>query len=322
MSTIRAVVVEPGAPGRLAVREVPEPVPARGEALVAMRATSLNPGEVQVAQQAPPGWRPGRDVAGVVLEQAADGSGPAAGTRVVGIRDEPGVWAERVAVPAPSLAALPDGVSFARAAALPVAGLTALHALAKGGMLLGRRVLVTGSTGGVGLFAHRLAAIGGAASVGSVRRADDVARVQEAGAEAVVVGDLGRAAEHGPFDLVVESLGGDAFGTALGLLAPGGVCVNIGWSAAPTAVVDVAAFNRTGGASAYGLRLDTELRGRPAGRDLAVLARFVADGRLRVPVEVEASWHRVGEVADDLLQRRFKGKAVLHLDDARGGPGR
>ena len=140
--------------------------------------------------------------------------------------------------------------------------------------------------------------------------------MQEAGAGTVVVGDLSGAVEHGPFDLVVESRGGESFGTALGLLAPGGVCVNIGWSASPRGTVDVMAFNRVGGASAYGMRLDTELRARPASRDLEALARLVADGRLRPPVEIEASWRRVGEVAEDLLQRRFKGKAVLHLDDA------
>ena len=62
-------------------------------------------------------------------------------------------WAERVAVPQTWLAELPDEVSFAHAAALPTAGLTALRTLRLGPAILGRRVLVTGASGGVGRFA-------------------------------------------------------------------------------------------------------------------------------------------------------------------------
>ena len=71
-----AVVVEPDAPARLALRDVDEPVPAPSEALVRVAAISLNRGEVRRAQAAAPGWRPGWDLAGTVLRAAADGSGP------------------------------------------------------------------------------------------------------------------------------------------------------------------------------------------------------------------------------------------------------
>ncbi len=70
-----------------------------------------------------------------------------AGERVVGIVDGAG-WSERVAVPTARMAVLPDGVSFGAAATLPIAGLTALRTLRFGGNLLGRRVLVTGASGG------------------------------------------------------------------------------------------------------------------------------------------------------------------------------
>lgn len=316
MGTIRAVVVYPEAPGRLAIEEVEEPVAGRSEALVQVEATSLNRGEVQLAGQADAGWRPGRDLAGTVVQQAPDGSGPTVGTRVVGMRDAPGVWAERIAVASDSIAPLPDEVTFAQAATLPVAGLTALFALRRGGLLLGRRVLITGSTGGVGLFASQLARRSGASVTGSVRHETDVAKVREAGADHVVVGvDLAPARDHGPFDLVLESLGGDAFATAVTLLAPDGMLVDIGWSASATSTVDVMAFNRIGGATLYGLRLDVELRGKSRAADLALLAGLVADGGLRTPIEVEAPWTRIGEVADGLLQRRFNGKAVIRLRD-------
>ena len=79
-----AVVVDPDAPGRLVIRPVPEPTPDRGEAIVRVRAISLNRGEVRRSGMAAPGWRPGWDLAGVVERAAADGSGPIVGERVVG----------------------------------------------------------------------------------------------------------------------------------------------------------------------------------------------------------------------------------------------
>ena len=89
------------------IREVPEPRPAPNEALVDVRALSLNRGELRLMQTRPEGWRPGQDISAVVLEQAADGSGPAAGTRVVALTDNAG-WAQRAAVPAHRMAALPE----------------------------------------------------------------------------------------------------------------------------------------------------------------------------------------------------------------------
>src|SRR5918911_698211 len=163
---MRAVVVDPEAPGRLVLREVEPPTPGEEEALVRVAAISLNRGELRRAASAPAGWRPGWDLAGTVEQAAADGSGPPAGARVVGLLN-PGAWAEVVAVPTRELAALPDGCSFAQAATLPVAGLTALWALERGGLLLDQRVLVTGASGGVGHLACQLARQAGARVVGA-----------------------------------------------------------------------------------------------------------------------------------------------------------
>src|SRR5512132_4350103 len=145
MSRNRAVVVDPDAPGRLVVRPVADPAPERGEAIVRVRAISLTRGEVRRSGMAAAGWRPGWDLAGDVERAAADGSGPRVGARVVGLLPE-GAWASRVVIPTHALAALPEKVTFSQAATFPVAGLTALHALSKRGLLLGRRVLVTGAT--------------------------------------------------------------------------------------------------------------------------------------------------------------------------------
>jgi len=115
----------------LELREVDEPSPARDESIVAVRAVSINRGELRLLSVRPAGWRPGQDIAGTVVKAAADGDGPAVGTRVVALVDQAG-WAERVAVPRSRIAVVPDVVSFAQAATLPVAGLTALRALRLG----------------------------------------------------------------------------------------------------------------------------------------------------------------------------------------------
>src|SRR6202171_3280085 len=168
--TIRAVFSDPAAPGRLAIKPVELRDPDRDEVVVQVTAISLNRGETRRAvQQAEPGWRPGWDFAGVAETPAADGSGPRPGTRVVGILPS-GAWAERVNCRTHAVAALPDAVGDAEAATLPVAGLTALHALRQGGLLLGRKVLVDGASGGVGHLACQLAGAAGAEVWGHVRR--------------------------------------------------------------------------------------------------------------------------------------------------------
>jgi NADPH:quinone reductase len=306
----RAVVVDPDAPGRLAIKPVDDPLPDRGEAIVRVQAISLNRGEVRRSTMAPAGWRPGWDLAGTIEQAAADGSGPAAGTRVVGLLPE-GAWAERVAVPTHALAELPAKVTLAQAATFPVAGLTALHALAQGGLLLGRRVLVTGATGGVGDFAVQLARLAGAHVTGSVRRAEQSAAVRALGAHDVVVGDaIPDSPKH---DLIVESVGGRTLGTALAALARGGVCVTLGVSAGSEVTFDARNFFISGRTTLYGLYLFTELGAEPASIGLRRLAALVAEGQLMPHVSVERPWAEIGKVAEDLMARRFPGKAVLSL---------
>jgi NADPH:quinone reductase len=314
VGTMRAVVVEPGSPNRLDFREVETPSPAPSECLVRVAAISLNRGEVRRAQtSSEAGFRPGWDLAGTVERAAADGSGPREGSRVVGML-ESGAWAELVAVPRRSLAPLPDGVSFAQAATLPVAGLTALYALEQAGGLLGKNVLITGASGGVGLFACRLARISGARVVGVIRQPDRVALVREAGAHEVMVGDgASGAGEHGPYDLILESLGGDALSSALTMLATGGTCVSFGVTSGVEATFDVRRFYLTGGATLYGFIIFHEILTRPAGAGLSRLLRLVAEGSLEPRIELEAPWEEIGDVAARLTARHYAGKAVLHV---------
>jgi NADPH:quinone reductase len=312
---IRAVVVDPAVSGRLAIKPVELRDPDRDEAAVRVTAISLNRGETRRAvQQADPGWRPGWDFVGVIETAAADGSGPGPGTRVVGILPS-GAWAERVNCRTHAIAALPDNVGDAEAATLPVAGLTALHALRQGGLLLGRKVLVDGASGGVGHLACQLAAAAGAEVWGHVRREEYRAAVAEWCGGRVVLGrDLAAAAPYGPFWLILDSLGGSALAAALGMLQPGGTCVTFGVSESPQATIQSRDFFGTGGVRLYGLTLFHELMSvERAGIGLSLLAELIAAKKLKPQIAVEAPWTDIGMVAHRLIDREFTGKAVLHI---------
>ena len=313
--TIRAIVVDPATPGRLAIKPVKLRGPDRDEVVVKVTAISLNRGETRRAvQQAEPGWRPGWDFAGVVESAAADGSGPKAGTRVVGILPS-GAWAERVNCRSHAVGVLPDAVSDAQAATLPVAGLTALHALRQGGLLLGRKVLIDGASGGVGHLACQLATAAGAQVWGHVRRADYAGAVaQWCDGRVVVAPDVGAAREHGPYWLILDSVGGSALSAALAMLMPNGVCVTLGVSEGPTVTFQSRDFFSTGGVRLYGLTLFHELMSvERAGIGLALLAELIAAGKLRPQIAVEAKWDEIGTIAQRLIDRDFTGKAVLHV---------
>lgn len=314
MSKIRAVVVEPSTSERWLVREVDAPISASDEALVRVQAVSLNRGEVRRSLTAEPGWQPGWDLAGVIDTPAADGSSPPAGTRVVGFVRS-GAWGELVAVPTNAIASLPDTVSFAEAATLPVAGLTAYHALKQGELLLGKSVLVTGASGGVGNFAVQLARLSGAQVIAHLRRSDQEAAVKAAGAQAVIVGeDLPLDSEYAPYDLVIESVGGKTLAAALGSVAPDGTVVLFGTSGGNEVTFNAQRFyGVSSGASLYALILFHELKRETASVGLQRLLKLVAAGQLKPHISVEASWTQVADIAQQLLDRRFPGKAVLHL---------
>ena len=315
MSSNHAVVVDPSAPGRLVIRDVDYPSASPSEAIVRVKAISLNRGEVRTASNAEAGWRPGWDLTGIVEKAAADGSEPHVGARVVGMRLE-GAWAEVVAVSTTMLAEIPEGVSFTQAATLPIAGLTALWTLEHGGQLLDRRVLITGATGGVGHLACQLARHEGAHVTGVVRQPGHEATVKEAGAHQVIVSeDLGDARNSGTYDLILDSVGGRTLANALTLLAPNGTCVNFGISGGSEVTFDLRRFFLLGGATLYGFIIFHELKSKSVTEGLARLSRLVVDGRLRPQIDVEAPWTQIGDVAQRLLNRSFTGKAVLHVSN-------
>lgn len=312
-STIRAAVVTPGRPGSLSLGEVAAPVPLHGEALVEVKAISLNLGETRRAQTEPAGSRIGWDFAGTVIRGASDGAGPQAGVRVVGIVER-GAWSAQVAVPSSQIAALPDAVSFAQTATLPVAALTALYSLEMRGNLLERRALVTGASGGVGHFACQLARASGAHVVALVRRAEHAELARKAGAHVVVSGeDASAAAAHGPYDIIVDGVGGAVLGQALSMIAKDGVCVSYGVSAGADVTFDARTFFRSGRPTVYGMYLFQEFFQRPAWQGLSRLSAMIAKGTLVPHIDHEADWSEIGDVAQRLLDRKITGKAVLRV---------
>ena len=290
------------------MQEVDEPAAGEGEAIVEVRAFSLNRGELSLLAERP-GWRPGQDVAGVVAQPAASGEGPGAGARVVAAVDGAG-WSERVAAPINRLAELPPSVGFSAAATLPVAGLTALRALREVGSLLGRRLLVTGASGGVGHFGVQLAALAGARVTAAAGNRERGAELVGLGAAEVVTyeEDLG-----GPFDAVLESVGGPVLEASLAALGPGGVVVLYGRASDQPAQITLRSFGGRHGVSIrsffiYQTGVET------FGRDLGYLAGLVGEGRLRPEVGLEASWREADRALAALRDRRVSGKAVLLFD--------
>ena len=167
------------------VGEAPEPPTAPDEALIRVEAFSVNRGETFLLEHPRDGWRPGRDVSGRVICAAVNGSGPAAGQRVVGHPPAAG-WAQLAAVPSDALAVLPDQVDVVEAAALPLAGLTALRLLRASGAVAGLRVLLTGASGGVGHYVTELASAAGAAVTAVTASPERAERLLALGAVDVV----------------------------------------------------------------------------------------------------------------------------------------
>lgn len=309
---MRALVNTPGGPAPVELRDVPEPNPAANEVLVAVRAFSLNRGELRSFVNNEAGWIPGQDISGVVLRAAANGLGPSVGTRVVALTDEFG-WAEQVAVPTHRVVPLPDNVSFAQAATLPVAGLTALRCVRLGGALVGRRVLITGAAGGVGTLAIQIAAHSGAHVTAVVGRPERAAGLTDLGAETIVhrIGDA-----PGRYALILESGGGTSLSEAVKQVEAKGTVVVYGNSSGETSTISFQDFRAAQNARIQSFFYFTSGAEEMFAPDLAQLVSLIADGSLRPVIGVERNWSEIADVAESLRRRQVAGKAVFHTGDS------
>lgn len=303
---MRAVI--PDRLGSIAWSEVPEPVIGTNDVLVSVEAYSVNRGETLLLDTPPPGWRPGKDVAGTVLDVGESVNGLVRGQRVVAHPEHSG-WAERVGVPADRVATLPHPIPSSTAAALPLAGLTALRLIRTIGDVPGRSMLITGASGGVGHYFVDLAAgLGARVTVlcSSIERGQ---RLLELGADRVIT-DLADA--RGPFDVVIESVGGVLFPAAWRLLHSRGLFVWMGQASHTPPTIDF--FDWIGGANATMRKFLYSESDVSDGEDLATLVRLVNTGRLHPEIALVRDWTETATVLTDLLARRIRGNAVLEVN--------
>jgi NADPH2:quinone reductase len=305
-ATVIRGLVPSSEPGRLVTfAELPAPEAGPREAVIAVEAFSINRGELLMLSQPPEGWRPGIDLAGTVLRAAADGSGPVEGTRVVG-QAQLGSWATQVAVSTDALAELPGSVSFEQAATCGAAALTSLRLLRAAGSVAGKRLLLTGASGGLGHFFVELASAQGGRVTAVTRSHERGARLLELGAEALIT-DV--AAAEAPFDVVLDSVGGPTLTTAITKVAPGGLVLWLGQAGGEPAILDMYAIGDIAGARITPFSFFKT--GASDAADLTTLVGLVARDRLHPVISAVADWTQTENLLNTLAERRLIGNAVL-----------
>ena len=283
---------DPG--GRPSVEDRPDPSPGTGEVLVQVRAAGINNADLLQARgryPAPPGSPPdipGLELAGEVVACGPGASRFAIGDRVMAVVGGGGqaslaVVHERAALP------VSEGMAWEQAGGFPEAFTTAHDALfTQAGLGPGERVCVHGAAGGVGTAGVQLAAAAGARVVATVRRESLRAAVESlAGPGGTVVAvDPAGFGRHGPFDVVLELVGGTNLGEDVAALASGGRIAVIGVGSGAKAELDLLALMACRGRiSASTLRTrPLEAKADAARRVETQVLPLVAAGRVRVPV--------------------------------------
>ncbi len=305
--------------------DLPDPVPAAGEVLVAVEAAGLNHAELLLfrGQYPPPRGEspvPGLECSGVVLE-AEKGSPWQPGARVMALVGG-GAHATRAAIPAGQLMPLPDNLSFVEGAAIPEAGLTAwTNLVAEGGLKAGETVLITGATGGMGSFAVQLARELGARVLAAGRNRDRLEQLRGLGVQEVcleggeLAGQVLEATGGRGADLVIDFTGGPGINGHLEALADGGRLILLGLVSGRRAEVEL------------GVILSRQLRVagsllRPRSREekARLTADFAAfalprlrDGRLRPVVDRTFPLERAAEAYKALERGGVLGKVILTM---------
>lgn len=305
-----------GGPEVLEWADLPEPSPGKGEIVVRVVAAALNPLDWKLRAGQYKAMTVGRlprgvgyDYAGVVEATGEGVSRLKAGDAVVGIvnpvESRHAAMAERVCATEALATVKPASLSFADAASLPGAGITALQALREAGLAAGQRVLVVGAAGGVGSFAVQYAKVSGA----------HVTAVASTGAQAFLAGLApDRAIDYTcldwqalpeRFDIVFDASGTSTFPASRRLLAPGGAYVNT----LPGAALYCWSWWQ---------RLTSRERcmpvmERPNREDLETLVRLAAQGRLRSVVTRIGRPEEVPELQREMAAGHNRGKIVVRF---------
>jgi putative PIG3 family NAD(P)H quinone oxidoreductase len=320
----------PGSDGVPRLVELPDPVPAPGEVLVAVAATALNHADLHQLKGTyppPPGESdvPGLELSGTVaaLGAGVDREGPwQVGTRVMALVAGGG-HGERAAVPVGQLMPVPENLTLLEAAAIPEAALTAwTNLVVEGKLHPGETVVVTGATGGMGSFAAQLARELGGRVVAVGRDPERLARLRalELGIETVSIDDQLAAAVRElsggqGADLVLDFVAGPRFAERVNLLRRRGRLVLVGVTAGPRVQLDLSVV------LSRRLRLvGSTLRPRSREEKSQLVAGFaefslprLADGRLRPVVDRVLPFAQVAEGYAALAAGGVLGKIVLEM---------
>jgi len=308
------------------VAEVPDPVPGPGEALVRVRAASVNfPDSLLIAGRyqvpAPPPFIPGSEYAGeIVARGEPDGPGDQ-GLRVGDLVCGSvmfGAFAELIAVPIERLTRVPTGVAPELAASVQVTYTTAFHALhTLGQVQAGQWVVVLGGAGGVGMAAIDLARDAGARVLAAASTPEKLAACRDVGAEVVVdyVHDEVKQAikdATGGADLVIDPVGGPYSEAALRALRPGGRLIVVGFASGEVPAIPLNLI-LVKGVSVHGLDLrqlhvaDPDLNN---GTLPGLLGRLAA-GRLHPRIDRRYALDEVVAALHCVADRQAIGKVVI-----------
>ena len=317
-----------GPPEVLRCEEVAMPVPGDDEVLIRVRAAAINPldahlmrGTPYLARLAfglrrPKMTRPGRDVAGEVEAVGANVTRLGPGDAVFGTC--PGSLAEYACGPETGLALKPANMSFAEAASVGVAGVTALQGLRDRGRLqAGQKVLVNGAAGGIGTFAVQIANKALGAEVTAVCRADAAGLVRSLGADRVIdygKEDFTRSGER--YDLILDAVGNLWLPACKRALTPNGILAAAGGGVGPHGP----RLGRLAARLLSGLLLSRFTRrkmvvvmARMRQDDLNVLRELMEAGKVTPVVDVRHGLSEVPEAVRYVMAGHARGKVVIGL---------
>jgi NADPH:quinone reductase len=299
-----------------AIHELPVPV-ADGAFLIRVTYAGVNPIDYKLVERLTATstypFVMGIDFAGIVERVPAGGPDLRTGDRVFGMARANGAYAEYTAV-APGvktepLARIPDGVTDPQAAALPIAGITALRSLDLLGVAADQRLVVMGATGGVGGYAVQMAHARGAHVIATVRGDVDAARrlgaeeIYDASAGEVI--DALRASHLDGVDAVLDLVNGpDAIRRDAEILKPGGRLVSTVYAANEEWFAE-------GQITAHNIASSTNPLSSPQG--LSDLARLLADGTITARIRATVELDGVGQMLENLRHGGLRGKAVIRL---------
>ncbi|WP_261541890.1 NADPH:quinone oxidoreductase family protein [Burkholderia multivorans] len=318
-------------PEQLTLGELPDPHVGDDSVLIDVRAAAVNypdllvvRGTYQVLPERP--FAPGKDAAGIVRAVGRNVTHIRPGDRVVA-QMEYGAFAERVSVDERSCFVLPDSMPFDDAAAMGLVYQTAYFALVeRGGFREGESVLVTGAGGGVGSAALQLVKSLGGRALAAVSGAEQARVATETGADAIIdltapnlrdsLREQVRAAtgDRG-VDVLLDTLGGDAFDAALRAIAWCGRAVVIGFASGRIPEVKVN-YLLVKNIAVSGLQW-SDYRDRQPEKVRAVqqaIFRLYEQGAIKPRIAARLPLARAGEALTELASGRSSGKYVVTLD--------